>query len=159
MAEPWCRVAHECLAPLWAALEVVCTLFPYTCLALLGWGALTGKRFGRIDAVSEVQVYFRPSWSRCSDNVIYIQDAFSALIWGEDLWQPFTVRKRDQYFLKRGKQRDEDHHTGRQEGRQDYHGEGRGLGKLLYIWIEVQLSCSRSCWRRLGQGRASTLRM
>jgi len=30
---------------------------PYTCLALPGWGALTGKRFGRIDAVSEVQVY------------------------------------------------------------------------------------------------------
>ena len=61
MVEPWRRVAHECLAPLWAALEVDFTLFPYTCLALPGWGALTGKRFGRIDAVSEVQVYFRPS--------------------------------------------------------------------------------------------------
>ena len=61
VAEPWRKVAPECLAPLWAALEVDCSLFPYTCLALPGWGALTGKRFGRIDAVSEVQVYFRPS--------------------------------------------------------------------------------------------------
>ena len=61
MVEPWRRVAHECLAPLWAALEVDCSLFPYTCLALLSWEALTGKRFGRIDAVSEVQVYCTPS--------------------------------------------------------------------------------------------------
>ena len=159
MAEPWRRVAHECLAPLWAALEVDCSLFPYTCLALLSWGALTGKRFGRIDAVSEVQVYCTSSWSHCSGNVIYIRDTYSALILGEDLWQPFTARKRDQYFVKRGKDRDEDHHTGQLEGRQDYHGEGRGLEKLLFTWTEVQPSWSRSCWRRLGQGRASTLRM
>ena len=101
MVEPWRRVAHECLAPLWAALEVDCSLFPYTCLALLSWGALTGKRFGRIDAVSEVQVYCTPSWSHCSGNVIYIRDTYSALIWGEDLWQSFTARKTRSIFIEK----------------------------------------------------------